>query len=143
MSRLEKLDMKSRKVVLDTNLWISFLITKDFSFLDKYIENRKVKLVFSEELIQEFLAVSSRPKFKKYFTDKDVERLFLIFDKFGVLAKVTSELELCRDHKDNFLLNLATDSKADYLVTGDKDLLEIKNLNKTKILTIKELIEEL
>ena len=135
--------MKSKKVILDTNLWISFLITKDFSFLDKYIENRKVKLVFSEELIQEFLAVSSRPKFKKYFIIKDVEWLLLTFDKFGVLVKVTSELELCRDHKDNFLLNLAADSKADYLVTGDKDLLEIKNLNKTKILTIKELKEEL
>lgn len=135
--------MKSKKVILDTNLWISFLITKDFSFLDKYIENRKVKLVFSEELIQEFMAVSSRPKFKKYFTNKDIEHLLLTFDKYGVLVKVTSKLELCRDNKDNFLLNLAADSKADYLVTGDKDLLEIKDLKKTKILTIRELKDEL
>lgn len=134
--------MRSKKVILDTNLWISFLITKDFSFLDKYIENGKIKLVFSEELIQEFLAVSSRPKFKKYFADKDVERLLHFFDKYGDLVKVNSELELCRDSKDNFLLNLATDSQADYLVTGDNDLLEIGNVQKTKILTIKELKKE-
>ncbi len=135
--------MKSKKVILDTNLWISFLITKDFNFLDKYIENRKVKFIFSEELIQEFLEVSSRQKFKKYFTDKDVERLLLIFDRFGVLVEVTSQLNLCRDNKDNFLLNLATDSKADYLITGDNDLLELKNLQQTKILTIKAFKEGL
>ena len=134
--------MRSKKVILDTNLWISFLITKDFSFLDKYIENGKIKLVFSEELIQEFLAVSSRPKFKKYFADKDVERLLHFFDKYGDLVKVNSELELCRDSKDNFLLNLATDSQADYLVTRDNDLLEIGNVQKTKILAIKELKKE-
>jgi hypothetical protein len=40
-------------------------------------------------------------------------------------------------------LTLAVDSKADYLVTGDKDLLEIKNIEKTKILTIRELKEKL
>lgn len=48
--------MKSRKVVLDTNLWISFLITKDFSFLDKYIEIKnlnKTKILTIKELIED------------------------------------------------------------------------------------------
>jgi predicted nucleic acid-binding protein len=40
-------------------------------------------------------------------------------------------------------LNLAVDSKAEYLATGDKDLLEIRNIEKTKILTIRELKEKL
>ncbi|MCK9452445.1 MAG: hypothetical protein M0Q90_12195 [Bacteroidales bacterium] len=40
------------------------------------------------------------------------------------------------------MLNLATDSQADYLVTGDNDLLEIGNVQKTKILAIKELKKE-
>jgi len=34
--------MKSKKVILDKNLWISFLISRDFSFLDKYIETGKI-----------------------------------------------------------------------------------------------------
>ena len=105
--------MKSKKVIFDTNLWISFLITKDFSFLDRYIENGILKLIFSEESVQEFLEVSSRPKFKKYFPIDDVERLLFIFDRFGILVKVSSKLDICRDNKDNFLLNLAFDSKAD------------------------------
>ena len=130
--------MKSKKIILDTNLWISFLITKDYSFLDKYIENGKARLFFSEELIQEFLTIAKRPKLQKYFTDKDIEHLLHTFDNFGILIKVTSQIKLCRDYEDNFLLNLAVDSKADYLATGDKDLLEIINIEKTKIITIRE-----
>jgi putative PIN family toxin of toxin-antitoxin system len=135
--------MKSKKIILDTNLWISFLINKDYSFLDKYIGNEKAKLIFSEELIQEFLTVAKRPKLQKYFSDKDIENLLHIFENFGNLIEVTSKIELCRDYKDNFLLNLAADSKADFLVTGDKDLLEIKTIEKTRILTIRELMTNL
>mgnify|MGYP006295849039 FL=1 len=135
--------MKSKKVILDTNLWISFLIKHDYSFLDKYIEKGKVKLVFSEELIQEFLTVATRPKFQKFFTDDDIQNIIQIFDYYGILIKVTSEVKICRDFKDNFLLNLAIDGNADYLVSGDEDLLEIKNIQETKILTIRELKKEL
>jgi len=135
--------MKSKYVILDTNLWISFLISNDFSFLDDYVLKGKVKLIFSEELFGEFISITERPKFKKYFSRSDVDKLIQTIDKYGILIKVTSEIKLCRDIKDNFLLNLAADSNADFLVTGDKDLLEIKHLQKTKILTIRELMDEL
>ena len=135
--------MRNKKVIFDTNLWISFLITHDYSFFDKYIEKGKVKLVFSEELIQEFLTIATRPKFQKFFTDDDIQNIIQTFDFYGILIKVTSDVKICRDFKDNFLLNLAIDSNADYLVTGDEDLLEIKNIQETKILTIRELKNEL
>jgi hypothetical protein len=135
--------MKSKKVILDTNLWISFLITKNYSFIDKYVENQKVTLIFSKELIQEFLTVATRPKFQKYFTDQDIQKLLRSFDNFAIIIETTSNIEICRDFKDNFLLNLAIDSKADFLVTGDNDLLELKKIEKTKILTIRELKEKI
>jgi putative PIN family toxin of toxin-antitoxin system len=135
--------MKSKKVILDTNLWISFLITRDFSFLDNFIETRKMKLIFSEELFSEFISVTERPKFKKYFTESDVKHLIRIIDRFGMLVQVTTEINRCRDQKDNFLLSLAIDSNADYLVTGDNDLLELEYINETKILTIQGLRDEL
>ncbi len=135
--------MKNKNVILDTNLWISFLISKDYSFLDNYVLKGKVKLIFSEELFGEFISITERPKFKKYFSKSDVDKLIQTIDKYGILIKVTSEIKLCRDIKDNFLLNLAVDSNADFLVTGDKDLLEIKNIHKTNILTIRELMDEL
>lgn len=52
------------------------------------------------------------------------------------LLRFTSDVTICRDEKDNFLLALAKDSGADYLITGDKDLLILKTIEKTKILTI-------
>jgi len=57
-----------------------------------------------------------------------------LFDKYGKLIEVSSKINECRDSKDNFLLNLAVDSKADYLITGDNDLLIIKKIKKTKII---------
>ncbi len=131
--------MRSRKVILDTNLWVSFLITKNMYFLDEYITSGKFKLIFSKELIQEFITVSSRQKFARYFTDEDIENLLIVLNNYGTVINVTSNIKLCRDSKDDFLLNLAIDSKANYLVTGDKDLLEIGKIKRTKILTIKEL----
>jgi predicted nucleic acid-binding protein len=42
--------------------------------------------------------------------------------------------------KDNFLLSLAKDSNSNYLLSGDKDLLEIQKLGKTKIITMSEFL---
>lgn len=135
--------MRSKKVILDTNLWISFLITKDYSFIDKFVKNQKLTLVFSNELIHEFLTVATRPKFQKYFTDQDIQQLLRALEKFAIFVEVNSAIELCRDYKDNFLLNLAVDSKAEFLVTGDRDLLELKKIGNAKILTFRELEKKL
>lgn len=131
-----------RKVIIDTNLWISFLITHDYSSIDTLIEHQALILIFSKELIEEFLIVTQRPKFLKYFSEEDINQLLDQFDKFGKLIKVKSKLKICRDGKDDFLLNLAIDSKADYLVTGDSDLLEINKIGKTEIITFSELKEK-
>lgn len=54
---------------------------------------------------------------------------------------VESKAEICRDLKDNFLLSLSKDSKADFLITGDKDLLDLKQFESTKIITMTEFLE--
>ena len=135
--------MRTIKVILDTNIWISFLITKNFNSIDKLIDEGKVKLIFSEELIEEFITVVKRPKFDKYFTNSDIIAIINLFNTYGKLVKVSTNNTECRDLKDNFLLNLAIDSKADYLVTGDSDLLVINKIKKTKIITFKELIKSI
>ncbi len=127
--------MRSKKIILETNLWISFLISKRLDFLDNLLFTGKIKLIFSKELIEEFLAVAQRPKFKKYFSENNIANLLRLFDKYGNLIEVTTDIDECRDYKDNFLLNLAVDSKADFLITGDNDLLIIKKIKKTKIIS--------
>jgi hypothetical protein len=67
--------------------------------------------------------------------------MFIAFEPFIDLVSVKSNVKVCRDSKDDFLLALAKDGKADYLLTGDKDLLEIKKNGKTIILMISEFLK--
>jgi putative PIN family toxin of toxin-antitoxin system len=134
---------KADKVIIDTNLWISFLITKNLRVLDKRITAKAIRIVFSLELIEELLAVVNRPKFKKYFHKDDVENLIDLFDVYGDLFDVNSQISICRDKKDNFLLALAKDSEADYLLTGDKDLLDLKAFGTTKIVKVSDYLKRL
>jgi len=57
----------------------------------------------------------------------------------GQVVEVTSDVKICRDNKDNFLLNLAIDSKADFLITGDADLLVLEEIRTTMIIPIAQL----
>lgn len=136
--------MQNRKsrIILDTNLWISFLITKDFSKLDEIIFSKKSTLIFSQELIEEFLEVAKRPKFRRYFVQTDIEDLLETIDEYGEFIMVKSKINVCRDGKDNFLLSLAVDGKADFLLTGDQDLLILKKIGKTNICTISSFFED-
>lgn len=97
---------KVDRIIIDINLWISFLITKDYKKLDEGIMTKSIRIIFSLELIEEFLAVVNRPKFKKYFNRSDVEELLDLFDVYGEIIDVKSEVDLCRDKKDDFLLAL-------------------------------------
>lgn len=124
------------RIILDTNLWISFLITNDFSKLDQIIFSKKSILVFSQELLDEFLEVAKRPKLRRYFNQTDLEDLLETIDEYGEFIKVNTILNVCRDEKDNFLLSLCVDGNADFLITGDKDLLILNEIGQTRITTI-------
>jgi uncharacterized protein len=131
---------KVRRIIIDTNLWISFLITKDFIKLDEIIFSRQGILVFSQELLEEFLEVSGRPKFRRFFSSNDIEEILQTIGEYADYIKVQTQVDLCRDSKDNFLLSLALDGKADYLLTGDKDLLELATFGGTEIITLSEFL---
>jgi len=126
------------RVIIDTNLWLSFLLTKDLSKFDSIIANSEITLIFSQELIDEIVEVTQRVKFRKYFQLDDVESLLLKLKARAIYINVASEVLACRDPKDNFLLALSVDGNATHLLTGDKDLLILKKFGKTRILTVTE-----
>lgn len=134
---------KPEKVIIDTNLWISFLLTKDFKKLDERLFAGKIRVLFSLELIEEFLTVVERPRLKKYFNLQEVERIIELFDTYGEIIEVKSKVNICRDRKDNFILALAKDANANYLITGDLDLLVLKQFEGTRIITITEFLKTL
>ena len=101
----------------------------------------KVRLLFSTELITEIQQTITKPRLKKYFGTNALEEMLSTFEPFIDLIEVQSIVTICRDPKDNFLLAIAKDGKADYLLTGDNDLLDLKKFGKTKIITIVNFIE--
>jgi len=62
--------MRIKKVIFDTNLWISFLISRKLKEIDNLLDDGTIKLIFSIESVEEFLTVAKRPKFEKYFPDE-------------------------------------------------------------------------
>jgi uncharacterized protein len=110
---------KLLKLIIDTNLWISFIISNKQSLLDPLLFTGKARILFSSELIAEIKQTITKPKLKKYFVTNALEEMLLTFEPFTDLVEVKSVVTICRDTKDNFLLALAKDGKADYILTGD------------------------
>lgn len=132
---------KVSRIIIDTNLWISFLITKDFTKLDEIIFSRHGIFVFSRELIDEFLEVARRPKFRRFFSFADIEEILETIEEYADFVNVQTKIEVCRDPKDNFLLSLAIDGNANFLLTGDKDLLDLVKFGETTIITISDFLQ--
>jgi len=127
------------KIIVDTNLWISFLIGKRLSLLKKLLTNLDITVYVCDELIQEFKDVSQRGKIRKYISEQDIWDTLKIMDAYchfvSIKAKAQSSI---RDAKDLYLLSLAETVHADYILTGDKDLLVLEAHLQTRILTYSE-----
>jgi putative PIN family toxin of toxin-antitoxin system len=134
---------KPSKIILDTNVWISFLIGKELQNLKDLIVSEKVKFITTDQLINEIRLVTSRDKLKKYFNQEKVSDLISLLDILADRVKIKKIAKICRDPKDDFLLALSKESRANYLITGDRDLLDIKVYGRTKILTVRQFKEKI
>ena len=134
---------KEVKVIFDTNVWISFLIGKRLRKLKRHIADGSIVIITTEQLLTEIQMVTKREKLKKYFPQDSVIELLELLDTIAQRVEVKPTHFINRDPKDNFLLDLIDSSKADYLVTGDKDLLMHNPFKTAKILTPVEFEKEL
>lgn len=134
---------KPSKIIIDTNIWISFLIGKELQHLKDLITTERVKVITTEQLIFEIRLVTSRDKLKKYFNQDKVTDLISLLDIVADKIKIKKIDKICRDPKDDFLLALSKESRADYLITGDNDLLDKKIYGRTKIVTAKQFKEKI
>ncbi len=126
-------DQSGIKIVIDTNIWISFLIGKKITSLKDAIYQKNVDIYSSDELLEELANVLKRPKQQKYFTEQDVTDLFVLLEDKIKRIKSSVKISECRDPKDNFILELAVSANADYLVTGDEDLLILNPFRNVRI----------
>ena len=126
---------KNIKVIFDTNVWISFLIGKRLSFVKNYITSGQITIITTEQLLKEIKEVTNRERLRKYFPPQSVTELLEFLEIIAEKVEIKPTHFINRDPKDNFLLDLIDFSKADYLVTGDKDLLLHNPFKTARILT--------
>jgi uncharacterized protein len=127
----------SIRIVVDTNVWIGFLIGKVLAGLSESIVNDKVQILFSEELFDELVTVLRRPKFERYFSQDDVAELVSLLRLKAEFVDIVLNFNECRDPKDNFLLDLGVSGNADYLITGDEDLLSLNPFHGVRIVNFR------
>jgi len=111
------------RVVIDTNLFVRGLLrgAVTLPLMQAWKEGR-FKLVTSEALLLELFEVLARPKFGRYFTQRDVRDLGKLIYERAEIVKPSIHVTLCRDPKDDMFLDAAIAGRIPYLVTGDDDL---------------------
>lgn len=140
---LPESDNATIRVIIDTNLWISFLIGRRLHCLLDLLDNPWFELVSTPILNEEIIRVARRDRFRKYFPEEAVNRLSEWMDIHFTMVEVEEIPRRCRDPKDDYLLELAVKSNAVYLVSGDEDLLELGQIGDCRIMTVAQFEAEL
>jgi uncharacterized protein len=131
------------RIILDTNALLSALLSPTgvtTTLMDAW-ECEAFTLVTCRELIAELRDVASRPFFRARLRGSAVELLAVGLQDFSdycgdlALGPVTS------DRKDSYLLALAEAGQAEFIVTGDKELLSLKEHKSTRLITPAAMIE--
>ena len=127
------------RIILDTNIWISFLIGHRLPEIRSIVTDERFNVFVCPELIGEIIDVASRDKIRKYVPSTDVSDLLHIIRAFchSVEIEVDAISEI-RDPKDLYLLSLAETIDAFYIVSGDADLTIIGQHANTQIVTLTE-----
>lgn len=133
-----------RKVVLDTNQLVSSLLSTrgpQRQLIDAW-RDRKFILFLCAGQVEEVAGVLSRPKIrKKYPIPAEEREAFLRLLRLDAFLLPDAEAPgICRDPDDDYLLGCAVAGGADYLVTGDQDLLSVGRYQGVTVLRARELL---
>jgi len=135
------------KIVLDTNTWISALIWggKPATII-KAAEQGTINIFITEPLIEEINQVLKYPKIKKIYHPQTTHQQLIeqILKNTKFVETTTAKLEVIKEHPaDNKIIECAVSAKADYIISGDKHILNIITYKKTQILTANDFIEKI
>ncbi|MDR0613878.1 MAG: putative toxin-antitoxin system toxin component, PIN family [Dysgonamonadaceae bacterium] len=127
------------KIILDSNIWISFAIGKRLLELEYVFNQSDICIYTCYQLHREVNVTLQKPKLQKYIS---IERRKVLLDYMATCptAIIEAQTTHCRDPKDNFLLSLAQTVRADFLITGDNDLLVLKRHFSTVIVSFNDFI---
>lgn len=127
-----------KKVIIDTNLWISFLLGHQVQFVCQVLTDMRFEVYVCARLIEEIRDVANRDKIRKHLGSSDLVDLLAIINAFCQFAVIESEVSptAVRDPKDLYLLALANTVGADYIVSGDADLTNLGQYHQARIIKL-------
>jgi uncharacterized protein len=134
------------KIILDTNVFFSAYAfnNKVLALVNHCMEHYDI--YSSEAILHELKVKFLDGRMAKVAKNFEIERAisFIEFlEKKSVILKTKTQINISRDKSDNMFLELAHEMQAHFIITGDQDLLVIKNFEKTKIYKPSEFIQEL
>ena len=130
---------RSIRVILDTNWYVSASINRrSRRTLYDLLTNQRLCLLGTQKLVDEYSTVIFRKKFQQIIRANQVRRFLNLVMPRLEQVELRSTFFASQDPKDNYLLALAHDGKADYLVTGDPDLLVLVQFGETRIVRMAE-----
>ena len=132
------------RYVFDTNVIVSALLFNaskpGLAFL-RAVDSGTI--LTSAGFLTELHDVLSRPKFNRYVEPEQRERFLVEFVREARLVEIHESVHACRDPKDDQVLEIAVNGEADYIVTGDADLLALHPFRGIPIMTPGDFIETL
>lgn len=131
------------RLVVDTNIWVTYLFKANNLFISR-MDRLLVAhtLLYSENTLQELIETLQKPKLLRFLDTQNNSAFIRLYRQTGEKIKVTSNVLECRDPKDNQFLALAMDGNADFLITGDKDLLTLGVFNRVPIVPLMSLPDD-
>jgi uncharacterized protein len=123
------------KVVFDTNILIAAFLTEGLcSGLLIRARKHDFDLILSDDILREFKGVLTK---KIKISSSDISEIIDIINEAAseILHKINFAQRICRDPDDDMIIACAVEAGADYIVTGDQDLLTLKKFKNIIILS--------
>jgi len=114
------------RVVFDTNVLVSAVLFEQSTPARAFFAAlERGEILLSAQLGNEIQIIFRKKKFNRYITPEQRDAFLVALVQASTLVDVIETISVCRDPKDNMLVELAVSGKADAIVTGDSDLLEV------------------
>ncbi len=135
------------RAVVDTNILIRALIKPKGTVAPvlRHLREGAYTALYSTEVLEEISDVLGRARFHlKYgIQDEDVGTLLSLIVLRGEKVVPLQKIQICRDPKDDMMLELAVNGRADLIVSGDKDLLVLNPFQSIPIVGASEFLKRL
>ncbi len=126
-------------LIFDTNIWVSYALSPHGKMRgDVQVAIALDDYAFSKDTFRELTEVLLRDKFDPYVSREKRIQFLKVAASGAQWFQAAHQVSDCRDPRDDMFLALALACEADFLVSGDQDLLVLNPYGKTRILTISE-----